>query len=110
MVAKGEERRYGMDWEFEVGRYKLLHLEWIESKVLPYSTGNYIFNLLGQTIMENNSKKKIHTYMYMYVYIYVWKIIVKKRYIHICIYIYIHICHFAVQQKLAQLYFNCKNT
>ena len=32
----------GMDWEFGVGRCKLLHLEWINNKVLLYSTGNYI--------------------------------------------------------------------
>ena len=32
----------GMDWEFGVGRCKLLHLEWIKNKVLLYSTGNYI--------------------------------------------------------------------
>ena len=35
----------GMDWEFGVGRCKLLHLEWITNKVLLYSTGN-IFNIL----------------------------------------------------------------
>ena len=29
------------DWKFEVGRYKLLHLERI-NKVLLYSTGNYV--------------------------------------------------------------------
>ena len=32
----------GMDWEFGVGRCKLLHLEWINNQVLMYSTGNYI--------------------------------------------------------------------
>ena len=32
----------GMDWEFGVGRCKLLHLEWINNKVPLYSTGNYI--------------------------------------------------------------------
>ena len=32
----------GMDWEFGVGRCKLLHLEWINDKVLLYSTGKYI--------------------------------------------------------------------
>ena len=32
----------GMEWEFGVGRCKLLHLEWIKDKVLMYSTGNYI--------------------------------------------------------------------
>ena len=31
-----------MDWEFGVGRCKLLHIEWINHKVLLYSTGNYI--------------------------------------------------------------------
>ena len=31
-----------MDWEFGVGRYKLLHLGWINNKVLLYSIGNYI--------------------------------------------------------------------
>ena len=32
----------GMDWEFGVSRCKLLHIEWINNKVLLYSTGNYI--------------------------------------------------------------------
>ena len=32
----------GMDWKFETGRCKLCHLEWINKKVLLYSTGNYI--------------------------------------------------------------------
>ena len=31
-----------MDWEFGVGRCKLLPLEWINNKVLMYSTVNYI--------------------------------------------------------------------
>ena len=31
-----------MDCDFGVGRYKLLHLEWINNKVLMYSTGKYI--------------------------------------------------------------------
>ena len=34
--------RNGMDREFGVGRCKLLHLEWISSEVLLYSTGNYM--------------------------------------------------------------------
>ena len=42
MVAKGEEGGRGMDWEFGVDICKLLHLEWINNKVLVYSTGNYI--------------------------------------------------------------------
>ena len=36
-----EEGR-GMHWDFGVGGCKLLHLEWVNNKVLMYSTGNYI--------------------------------------------------------------------
>ena len=32
----------GMDWEFGVSRCKLLHLKWISSEVLLYSTGTHI--------------------------------------------------------------------
>ena len=40
-VAKVGRRR-GKDWEFGISRYKLLYIEWINNKVLLYSTGNYI--------------------------------------------------------------------
>ena len=42
MVAKEEKEKKEMDWEFGVSRCKLLHLEWINNKILIYSTGNYI--------------------------------------------------------------------
>ena len=42
MVAKGEEVGRGMEWEVEVSRCKLLYIEWINNKVLLYSTENYI--------------------------------------------------------------------
>ena len=32
--------RTGREWEFEVSRWKLLHLEWISNEVLVYGTGN----------------------------------------------------------------------
>ena len=32
----------GMEWEAGVSRCKLLYIEWINNKVLLYSTGNYI--------------------------------------------------------------------
>ena len=32
----------GTDWELGVSRWKLLHVEWVNKKVLLYSTGNYI--------------------------------------------------------------------
>ena len=37
---EGDGGRRGMDWEFRVGRCKLLHLEWINNNLLMYSTGN----------------------------------------------------------------------
>ena len=40
--CKGEAGRGGMDWEFGISRCKLLHVEWINNKVLLYSTGDYI--------------------------------------------------------------------
>ena len=41
MVAKGEGYRGGEDWESGISRGKLLYIEWINNKVLLYSTGNY---------------------------------------------------------------------
>ena len=38
----GEGVRGRMDWEFGMSRCKLLYIEWINNKVLLYSTGNYI--------------------------------------------------------------------
>ena len=40
--CQGEGGRGEKDWEFETGRCKLLYIEWINNKVLLYSTGNYI--------------------------------------------------------------------
>ena len=42
VVAKGEGVGGGMRWEVGVSRCKLLYIEWINNKVLLYSTGNYI--------------------------------------------------------------------
>ena len=41
VVAKGEVRLGGIDWEFGISRCKQLYIEWI-NKFLLYSTGNYI--------------------------------------------------------------------
>ena len=38
VVAKGERGGRGTDREFGIGRYKLLHLEWISNELLLYST------------------------------------------------------------------------
>ena len=34
VVAKGEQGRGGLDWEFGASRCKVLHIKWIQSKVL----------------------------------------------------------------------------
>jgi len=31
-----------MEWDFRISRYKLLHIEWKNNKLLLYSGGNYI--------------------------------------------------------------------
>ena len=36
----------GRDWEFRISRCKLVHVEWINIKVLLYSTGKYIRYLM----------------------------------------------------------------
>ena len=42
MVAKKERDGGGKEWEFGISRCKLLYIRWINNKILPYSTGNYI--------------------------------------------------------------------
>ena len=46
-----------MDWEFGLSRCKLLYIEWINSKVLLYSTGNYtqypVINHNGKDMKKN---------------------------------------------------------
>ena len=41
-LPRGKGVGGGKDWEFGVSRFKLLHIGWINSKGLLYSTGNYI--------------------------------------------------------------------
>ena len=40
VVAKGERVGGGMEWEGGVSKCKLLYIEWINNKVLLYSTEN----------------------------------------------------------------------
>ena len=53
VVAKGEVGGGGMNWEFGVSRCKLLYIEWINNKVLLYSTGNYI----QYSVINHNGKE-----------------------------------------------------
>ena len=62
MVAKGEGRRGRKDWEFGISRCKLLYREWINNKVLLYSTGNCI----QYPVINPNDKESEKECVYMY--------------------------------------------
>lgn len=55
----------GMAWEFRVGRCQLLHLEWIHSKVLLWSTGSYIQSPGINHDGKQYFKKRIYIYIYV---------------------------------------------
>ena len=50
-----------MDWEFEISRWKVLYIRWINSKVLLYSTGNYI----QCPVLNQNGKNMKNNYIYI---------------------------------------------
>ena len=62
VVAKGQGVGEGMEWEVEVSRRKLLHIEWINNKVLLYSAENYIH----YPMINHNGKEYIKKSIYMY--------------------------------------------
>ena len=66
----GCQRRGGgnvMDWEFGVSRCKLLHLEWIDTKVLLCSTRNYIqFPVIDHDGNEYFKKECVCIYTHIY--------------------------------------------
>ena len=68
MVATGWG---GQDWEFGIGRCKLLYIEWINNKVLLYSTVNYIQYLVIYHDGKEDEKKYVYIYIYTHTYIYI---------------------------------------
>ena len=68
-----QEAGGGMDWESGISRCKISHTEWINNRILLYSTENYI----QYFVISHNGKK------------------IKKK-----VYIYASLSHFAVQQTL----------
>ena len=50
-----------MEWEFGVSRCKLLYIEWINTKVLLCSTGNYI----QSPVINYNGKEYFKKDVYM---------------------------------------------
>ena len=60
VVAKGEEVGGGMEWEVEISSCKLLYIEWINNKVLLYSTENYIqYPMINHNGKEYIKKKNV---------------------------------------------------
>ena len=58
--AKGGLGGGGKDWESGVSRCKLLHIEWMDNKVLPYSTGN-----CSQSPVINHNGKEYEKNVYL---------------------------------------------
>ena len=65
VVAKRDGCRGGMDREFGIRRCILLHIEWINNKVLHYSTGNYI----QCPMINHNGKECMYLYLPISIYI-----------------------------------------
>ena len=51
-----------IDWEFGVSGWKLLHIEWINNKVLLYGSGKYI----QYPMINCNGKENEKEYIYVY--------------------------------------------
>ena len=60
MVTKVESGWRELDWEFGINRCKPVYVEWINRKILLYSTGNYV-QFPPITITEKNMKKNVDT-------------------------------------------------
>ena len=59
-LPRGREFRGRLDWEFGASRCKLLYIEWVNNKVLLYSTGNYTQYFLINYQGKESEKKQIH--------------------------------------------------
>ena len=62
VAAEGEGLEGGMNWEFGISRCKLLYTEWINKKVLLYSTGNYI----KYPVINHSGKDYVKVCVYTY--------------------------------------------
>ena len=60
--CQGAGGRAGKKWEFGVSRGKLLYTEWINNKVLLYSTGKYI----QYPVTNHNGKEYEKEYIYIH--------------------------------------------
>ena len=59
-------KRQGRDWEFGISRCQLLHIRWMNNKVLLKSTGNYI----QHPVINHNGKEHEKECVCKYIHIY----------------------------------------
>ena len=90
VIARKHRGWSGMNWEFGVGRCKLLHLEWISNEVPLYITGNYIQSLEIDNDRRCYKKRNTHTHTHTHTH--------TRTHTHDWV---------TLQQKLAQ---HCKST
>ena len=64
-LPRGRGGGGGMDWELGISRCKLIYREWINNKVILYSTGSYI----QYPVINHNGKEYEKEYIYIYIYI-----------------------------------------
>ena len=60
-LPRGEGKGGKLDWEFGTNRCKVLSMEWINNKILLYSTGNCI----QYSIINHDEKNMKNTYRYI---------------------------------------------
>ena len=57
VAAKVDRGGRRLNWEFEISRCKLVYIEWINNKVLLYTTGNYIqYPVINQNGKEHEKR------------------------------------------------------
>ena len=78
-VAIGNKGGSGMDWEFGVSSWKLLHLEWISNEVLLYNTQSYI-----QSFRIDHDGREYEKKEWIYIYIWLGHFAVQKKLAHCC--------------------------
>ena len=74
-LPRGRADRGGIEWEAGISRCKLLYIEWINNKVLLYSTGNFIqYPVINRDGKEYKKRMCVCVYIYINIYIYIYKI------------------------------------
>ena len=65
VIAKVEGGGRGKTWKFGISRCKLVYIEWINNKLLLYSTGNYIQYPMINHNGKEYEKQYTHTHTHI---------------------------------------------